>query len=190
MRGNVAVEERGATIFARWPGAVLCGFTAAVTGCMELWLAAQPQPDHGSWSSPFYWSPLPVLLIASLFLFAGGLGLVPVRTVWTTTFAGALLLVFCRLLHVWSPGCWAVAVFVVSITWFLSSFTRARIAAVVSSAVLTVWWVPVALIGVRQYYWPAPNEIAGGYFCSLLVLTAALVVGSLLAGIRLLKTSQ
>lgn len=164
--------------------------TALISGYGE-WYLMSLTILGGPWS---WWYP--VMFGASIVLLVGGiLTLLPrMRRVWLTAIAVALPLVRCIPFGLsWSCGIFAIVIGLT--TWgtlaLASAWKRASVVALIPSAALALWWLPVSvkfLIGVLVIYL-SPDLTNVNLTGILWALTPSiLVVASLIAGVALLRT--
>jgi hypothetical protein len=171
----------------KWAAAILFGVTALATGCLETWLGFQTQPISGTWSSPYWWRLLPMMLVMSSVLFACSLSFIPVKRAYSIGLAGGIPLVLCSLIHSLHLACFACATILACITFLFSAWKKgARFAPLVASFGLAAWWVPASALELRLHFRPAPLQPAPTVF---LLCPALLVVASLLVATMLSKCS-
>ena len=77
----------------RSASAILAALAAVASGCIELWMGYQTRPVSGSWSSPFFWIPLPIMLAASVVLLIAALAAIRSRAARYVALAANVLLV-------------------------------------------------------------------------------------------------
>jgi hypothetical protein len=65
---------------------------ALFSALVILWMGAQTPPDHGSWSSLFFWRSLPIALGASLLILVQGVRLAVSSKYWSITLSVSILL--------------------------------------------------------------------------------------------------
>src|SRR5215470_12750622 len=132
-----AVNTKG----ARWVDGGLCCLAAIVSGVVELWLGQQPRSVSGSWSSWFFWDPLPFLLGASAVGLAAGLSIAPVSGKWFFMLSVAVPLSVCLVLREWTVASLGLVFAVVLLSQMFFFVRRVWPLAQGANLALVLWWL-------------------------------------------------